>query len=322
MRPSEIRLRNESIRLHKLPMKTARLESRDAYEKQLNKAQKKLLHIQQTYFHEKRRAVLVFEGWDASGKGGAIRRMTELLDPRGFHVWPISAPTASEQGRHYLWRFWQRLPEPGTFAIFDRSWYGRVLVERVEGFAQPRAWKRAYEEINEFERLLTDDGVRVIKIFMHITQEEQINRFRERLTNPYKRWKLTGEDLRNRGKWPDYEQAIEDMFDRTSTEHAPWHVIPANSKWYTRLRVFEIVNAELSYGIKISPPPVNPAVLEAAAEQLGVSHDLLTLEATGDKKKKKDKAVDKARKSPKKSGSGHEPDKKRSLAALSGTDDA
>ncbi|HYD31742.1 MAG TPA: polyphosphate kinase [Azospirillaceae bacterium] len=270
MTRTEIKPLKEKIRLSDLPMKTALMESKDAYEKQLGRLQKELLRIQQTYWHEKRRAVLVFEGWDAGGKGGAIRRMTEPLDPRGFHVWPIGAPTAAEQGRHYLWRFWQRLPEPGTFAIFDRSWYGRVLVERVEGFAAPKDWKRAYDEINEFERLLIDDGVRIIKIFLHISAEEQLNRFRERLTNPYKRWKLTQEDLRNRGRRHDYEKAIEDMFDRTSTEAAPWNVIPANSKWYTRTRVLEAVNAALAKGVKVGPPPVDPALQEAAAELLGI----------------------------------------------------
>ncbi len=270
MARTEIKFDKSRIRLDKLPMKGTALESKAAYEKRLGELQKELLRVQQTYWHERRRTVLVFEGWDAAGKGGAIRRITELLDPRGFHVWPIGAPSASEQGRHYLWRFWQRLPEPGTFAIFDRSWYGRVLVERVQGFAKPSEWKRAYDEINEFERMLTDDGIRVIKLFLHITQEEQLNRFRERLTNPFKRWKLTEEDLRNRARWDDYVEAIEDMFDRTSTQFAPWHAVPANSKWHARLQCLELVDEALRQGVTVSPPPVDPRVLTVAADLLGI----------------------------------------------------
>ncbi len=270
MAPSEITLTKSKIRLAKLGKDGATMEGKAAYEKRLAELQKQLLRIQQTYWHEKRRAILVLEGWDAAGKGGAIRRMTELLDPRGFHVWPIGAPLPSEQGRHYLWRFWQRLPEPGTFAIFDRSWYGRVLVERVEGYAAPGAWKRAFDEINEFERLLVDDGARIVKLFLHISPEEQLERFRERLTNPYKRWKITEEDLRNRGRWDDYVQAAEDMFDKTSTNLAPWHAVAADSKWYARVRCLEVVNEALSRGVEITPPPVNAAVMAAAAELLGI----------------------------------------------------
>jgi AMP-polyphosphate phosphotransferase len=169
MARTEIKPDKSKIRLRKLDQEMERFADKADYEKRLKNLQEEMLHIQQTYWHEKRRAVLVFEGWDAAGKGGAIRRITEQLDPRGFHVWPISAPTAGEQGRHYLYRFWQRLPEPGTFSVFDRSWYGRVLVERVEGFARPKEWKRAYDEINEFERLLIDDGARIVKLFFHIT---------------------------------------------------------------------------------------------------------------------------------------------------------
>nr|WP_156926971.1 polyphosphate kinase [Azospirillum halopraeferens] len=255
-------------------MKSAHLESRAEYDKRLSKLQKDMLRIQQTYWHEKRRAVIVFEGWDAAGKGGCIRRMTEPLDPRGFHVWPISAPTAEEQGKHYLYRFWNKLPAPGTFAVFDRSWYGRVLVERVEGFATKAEWTRAYDEIARFEQMLTDDGVRVVKLFLHITQEEQLNRFRERLTNPYKRWKLTEEDLRNRARWPEYVKAVEQMFDRTSVGTAPWFAVAANSKWYARVHVLELVTRALKEGIDITPPPLNPEVAAIAAEVLGVTLNL------------------------------------------------
>ena len=230
------------------------------YEKHLDRLQNQMLMIQQTYYHERRRALLVFEGWDAAGKGGAIRRLTETLDPRGFHVWPIGAPKPDEQGRHYLYRFWERLPEPGTIAIFDRSWYGRVLVERVEGLIPRPVWKRAFDEINEFERMLVDDGACVVKIFLHIPPEEQLERFAERLSNPYKRWKLTEDDIRNHRRWDDYAEAIEDMFDRTSTKHAPWHVIYGERKWVARVEVLKAVTQALADGIKVTPPPVDPEV--------------------------------------------------------------
>ena len=269
MSRTEIKPATAKIRLEKLSAKRMPGGKSD-YEARLKSLQTQLMRVQQTYWHGGGRAVIVFEGWDAAGKGGTIRRMTELLDPRGVHVWPISAPSPAEQGRHYLWRFWQRLPERGTFAIFDRSWYGRVLVERVEGFAKPPEWRRAYDEINEFERLLVDDGVRIVKLFLHITPEEQLKRFRERLTNPYKRWKITDEDLRNRARWDDYVVAAEDMFDRTSTTLAPWHAIPADSKWHARVRSLEIVTEALSEGVTIAPPPIDPAVEAAAAELLGI----------------------------------------------------
>ncbi|HYG87429.1 MAG TPA: polyphosphate kinase [Azospirillum sp.] len=262
------------IRLSKLDMKAARMADKESYEERLSKLQKELLHVQQTYWHEKRRAILVFEGWDAGGKGGAIRRLTEPLDPRGFHVWPISAPRLDEQGRHYLYRFWKRLPVPGTFAIFDRSWYGRVLVERVEGLATKEQWKRAYGEIRDFEKMLTDDGARIVKLFLHIDKDEQLKRFQERLTNPYKRWKLTEEDLRNRAKWDDYVEAAENMFDETSRENAPWHAVPANSKWFARTEVLAIVTEALSKGVTVAPPPIDKRMVEAAAEVLGVKLEL------------------------------------------------
>lgn len=268
---TEIKPDGRKIRLDRLAMEDAVIGDKADYEHRLGHQQKRLLHIQQAYWHQKLRAVLVFEGWDAAGKGGAIRRLTEPLDPRGIHVWPVGAPTEAEQGRHYLWRFWQRLPERGTIAVFDRSWYGRVLVERVEGLARPEEWRRAYDEINEFERLLTDDGVRIVKLFLHITPDEQLDRFRERLSNPYKRWKLTGEDLRNRTRRDDYVEAIHDMFRHTSTVAAPWHAIPANSKWYARIRCLEAIGDALEAGVDIAPPPIDPVLLEAAAEALGLS---------------------------------------------------
>ena len=273
------------IRLGRLEMNASKLADRSEYDERLAKLQKELLHIQQTYWHEKRRAIIVFEGWDAGGKGGCIRRVTEPLDARGFHVWPISAPTAEEQGKHYLYRFWTRLPAPGTLAIFDRSWYGRVLVERVEGFASKEQWRRAYDEIKQFERMLTDDGVRIVKLFLHITPEEQLDRFRERLTNPYKRWKLTEEDLRNRSRWDEYVAAIEDMFDHTSTPNAPWTAVPANAKWYARLHVLETINRTLREGVTIAPPPIDLDLAKTAAEVLGIRIGAVADLKKGDLKK-------------------------------------
>lgn len=233
------------------------------YEKRLAGLQLRLLQIQQAYLRQKRRGVIVLEGWDTAGKGGLIRRMTVKLDPRQFHVFPIGAPTPDEQGRHYLRRFWLRLPQPGTVSVFDRSWYGRVLVERVEGFASPAEWKRAYGEINEFEAMLIDDGVRLVKLFLHIDRHEQIRRFRERLDVPYKRWKLTPDDIRNHLRWNEYVAAAEDMFARTSKRHAPWHVIPANKKWFARITGLETIVAVLSDGVDLDPPPEDSRVAAA-----------------------------------------------------------
>jgi polyphosphate kinase 2 (PPK2 family) len=214
---------------------------KNTYEKALAEAQLQLLRLQQHYYHGRRRAIILFEGWDAAGKGGAIRRLTEKIDPRGIHVWPIGPPTTDEQSRHYLYRFWEKLPTPGTWAILDRSWYGRVLVERVEKLTPKHAWKRAYGEINELEQMLVDDGVSVVKIFLHISKREQLRRFHERESNPYKRWKITPDDWRNRKRWSDYEEAINDMFRKTSTKIAPWRVIAGERKWFARLAVCQAV---------------------------------------------------------------------------------
>lgn len=246
------------------------VKNRADYEAALTRLQLRMLRIQQAYFHQGRRAVIVFEGWDASGKGGAIRRLTEHLDPRGVKVWPIGPPRPDEQGRHYLFRFWQRLPEPGTLAIFDRSWYGRVLVERVEGLTQKKAWRRAYGEIAEFERLLADDGVRIVKLFLDITKDEQLKRFVQRLKNPHKGWKLTDADLKSRALWPSYVEAAEEMFARTNQSHAPWHVVPANRKWYARSHVLEIVTDALRAGVDVRAPTLDPAVQRETAKRLGL----------------------------------------------------
>jgi AMP-polyphosphate phosphotransferase len=202
--------------------------------------QLQLLKIQQGVWHRKARAILVFEGFDASGKGGCIRQLTEGLDPRGALVYPIGPPTAIEQGTHWLSRFWKRLPAPGTLAIFDRSWYGRLLVERVEKLTPKPAWRRAYREIREFERMLTDDGVEIVKFFLAVSPEEQLRRFRERLENPAKRWKLTMADIQAREHWDDYIEAADDLLRLTRARHAPWHVIPSDDKSRAQRRVLEI----------------------------------------------------------------------------------
>jgi polyphosphate kinase 2 (PPK2 family) len=197
--------------------------------------------------------VIAFEGWDAAGKGGAIKRITEKLDPRGYVVYPISAPHGDDKTRHYLYRFWRRLPERGQIAIFDRSWYGRVLVERVEGFARPAEWRRAYKEINSFERQLADFGAVVLKFWVHITREEQLRRFEERQAIGYKAWKLTDEDWRNRDKWPQYEEAVEEMILRTSTRTAPWTLVEGNDKYWARLKVLDKVVEALSDALRYKP---------------------------------------------------------------------
>lgn len=211
------------------------------YKQQTKEQQLRLLNLQHRLKDRKGNIIVVFEGPDAAGKGGAIKRLTERLDPRLVRVFAIGKPTPDELQSHYLRRFWLRLPRHGQIAIFDRSWYGRVLVERVEGFATEQEWKRAYREINEFERLLTDDGSVIIKIYLHITKDEQLARFERRSKDPYKHWKINDEDWRNRARWDDHVVAAEEMFVRTHTPHAPWYVIPANYKWYARLQVLHIV---------------------------------------------------------------------------------
>ncbi len=239
------------------------------YERRLADLQETLQRIQQAYLGTPQRAVIVLEGWDTAGKGGVVRRLGWALDPRSFKVHSIAAPGEREKSLHYLQRFWERLPQHGQIVAFDRSWYGRVLVERVEGFAAPAEWRRAYEEINEFERMLLADGVRLVKLFLHITSDEQMRRFRNRLTNPLKRWKLSYEDFRNRGRWRDYETAIEDMMEKTSVRRAPWHLIPANDKPYGRLAALRIMVDRLSKGVSLDPRPLDPKVLEAAEMLLG-----------------------------------------------------
>ncbi|MFL5321198.1 MAG: polyphosphate kinase 2 family protein [Myxococcaceae bacterium] len=222
----------------------------DAYEEELESLQKKLFEKQIKLFLQQKRAMFVFEGWDAAGKGGAIKRLTALMDPRGYKVWPIAAPRDAEKRHHYLWRFWQRLPEAGELAVFDRSWYGRVLVERVEGFCREAEWQRAYDEINAFERMLTDDGVVMRKFFIHIDKDTQLKRFKERQKDPIKNYKIGDDDWRNRAKWKQYESAIQDMFDRTHRPDAPWIAVPGDDKRFARLAVLREANKALKDLVK------------------------------------------------------------------------
>ena len=174
-----------------------------------------------------------------------IKRSVEILDPRTIRVYSIVKPTPEEYKHHYMWRFWNKLPQYGDMAIFDRSWYGRVLVERVEGFASKAEWKRAYEEINNFEKLLVDDGTILLKFYLQITKEEQLARFKKREADPYKHWKINAEDWRNREKWDQHNEAAEDMFANTSTKYAPWMLVEANYKWYARLKVIKTIVRKL-----------------------------------------------------------------------------
>lgn len=206
---------------------------------ELEKCQGRLNRLQRKAQARGVSTIMVFEGWDAAGKGGAIRRITGALDARSYQVIPIAAPTDEERAQHYLWRFWRHLSRAGRVTIFDRSWYGRVLVERVEGFATEQEWRRAYSEIGEFEEQLAEHGIVLMKYWVHITQDEQLRRFKAREKARYKRWKLTDEDWRNRSKWPDYERAVNEMVQRTSTRAAPWTIVEGNDKYFARLKVLK-----------------------------------------------------------------------------------
>ncbi|MEM9725308.1 MAG: polyphosphate kinase [Pseudomonadota bacterium] len=245
--------------------------SEKTYNRKLSDLQDRLRLIAQAYQSQARRAVVVMEGWDAAGKGGAIRRIAYAMDPRGLKVWPIGAPRQYFKARHYLTRFWEKLPAEGEVAIFDRSWYGRVLVERVENFATEAEWRRAFDEINAFERMLLDDGARISKFFLHISEQEQLERFRARLDEPAKRWKLTAEDFRNRAKRPDYEVAIDDMLERTSTADAPWRVIAGENKRFARIQLLSALCADLEEGVDLTPPPLSSALLDEAAAAFDLS---------------------------------------------------
>ncbi len=247
----------QSAPAHPLPLPTALAEeyrptvlagvdlsktlTRDEYKDRLDSLQKRLSTLHSELYRRRIPVVLAFEGWDAGGKGGAIKRLTQALDPRGYIVHPVSSPNDLEKSHHYLWRFWQYMPKDGHITIFDRSWYGRVMVERIEGFCKEEEWKRAYKEINEMEANLVHAGAIVLKFWMHIDKNEQEKRFRERQENPAKQWKITDEDWRNRAKWDLYEPAVDEMLLRTSTPEAPWIIVEGNSKYYARIKVLETV---------------------------------------------------------------------------------
>ncbi len=213
----------------------------DEYRKELKRLQNRLSELHNIIYRKKIPVILCYEGWDAAGKGGNIRRVAYPLDPRGFDVHPIASPEPHEKNRQYLWRFWTRLPRTGHICIFDRTWYGRVMVERLEGFCSEKDWKRAYNEINEFERQLTDWGAVVLKFWIHIDQDTQLARFTDRQNTPEKQWKITDEDWRNREKWPEYEVAVDEMLQKTSTKNAPWFIIESNDKRYARIKALKIV---------------------------------------------------------------------------------
>lgn len=218
----------------------------DAYKTELKALQSRLSRLQHRLVEAAQLpVVLVFEGPDAAGKGGAIKRLVGPMDPRGVRVYSIGKPTPLELSRHYLWRFWTKLPARGSITVYDRSWYGRVLVERVEGFATEPEWRRAYREIGEFERLLTDDGALLLKFYLQITKEEQLTRFQRRENDPSKRWKINAEDWRNREKWDVHNRAAEEMLVRTDFPAAPWHLIAGDNKRHARLEVLRTVAAAL-----------------------------------------------------------------------------
>jgi AMP-polyphosphate phosphotransferase len=258
---------------------TVSLEGEE-YSKSLVKYQVALYQLAYQVYMQQRPVILVFEGWDAAGKGGAIRRVTEKIDPRGYVVYPIAAPKGDDATHHYLWRFWNRLPETGQIAIFDRSWYGRVMVERIEGFCSDEEWKRAYREINQFERQLVDFGMIMFKFWIHITPEEQLARFEGRATDRLKSWKLTDEDWRNRDKWHYYQEAVNEMLLKTSTVSAPWTVVEGNSKGYARVKVLQSLVEKLSVELNYDPyAPFTPGPAGKDGKDSGGKK----------KKKKKDK---------------------------------
>lgn len=243
--------------------------SRADYEAELAALQSKLQAIQTAYISQRRRAVIVFEGWDTAGKGGTIKRMLSVLDPRAFKVWPIGPPGPVAAEHHFLYRFWERLPEHGNIAVFDRSWYGRVLVERVEGFASDREWELSYGQINSFESMLITEDYRILKLFLHITPEIQRKRFLQRLKDPARRWKLAPDDFRNRRNWEAYRIAADEMFRRTSTEKAPWVILPFHDKKYGRIAALHYIVEELSDGVDLTPPKLSKQILELSKEEFG-----------------------------------------------------
>ena len=239
------------------------------YKRDLKALQDRLKRIQVAYIVRGGRAVVMFEGWDAAGKGGIIQRLTAKWDPRNYEVWPIAAPSDEEKAHGFLWRFRRRLPRTGNIAVFDRSWYGRVLVERVEGFATPAEWERSYGEINAFEAKLVEGGTTLVKLFIHTSAHTQDKRLRARLTDPWKRWKTGLDDYRNRDKRPQYLAAMHDMFARTDTGIAQWRVIDGNDKKAARIAALRHIVDRLEAGVSMEPPVLDPAVAARAKADLG-----------------------------------------------------
>jgi polyphosphate kinase 2 (PPK2 family) len=260
--------------------------TREEYACNLLRYQLQLRELAYQLYVQKRTLVMVYEGWDAGGKGGNIKRVTEKLDPRGYEVFSIAAPKGEDGTHHYLWRFWRRLkpPDEKQVIIFDRSWYGRVMVERIEGFCTEAEWKRAYREINEFERQLVDFGMIVQKFWIHISPEEQLRRFEARRDTSYKAWKLTEEDWRNRAKWDAYAEAVNDMLLRTSTATAPWTIVEGNDKWFARVKTLrtlvEVLSKELDY------QPVEPSIAGVQSEDTDEAKRARKGKKKGKKKKK------------------------------------
>jgi polyphosphate kinase 2 (PPK2 family) len=260
--------------------------TREEYVPNLIRYQLQLRELAYQLYVQQRTLIMVYEGWDAGGKGGNIKRVTERLDPRGYEVFSIAAPKGEDGTHHYLWRFWRRLrpPDEKQILIFDRTWYGRVMVERIEGFCTEEEWKRAYREINEFERQLADFGMIVTKFWIHISPGEQLRRFQERERTAYKQWKLTDEDWRNREEWDAYEEAVNDMLLRTSTATAPWTIVEGNDKWYARVKALrtlvEVLSKELNY------QPAEPPIKGAESKK---GKDDTASEGKKDKKDKKGK---------------------------------
>ena len=224
--------------------------SDEEYETRLDSLQNRLHDLHYELYRKKIPVIIAYEGWDAAGKGGNIKRVAAALDPRGCEVHPIASPEPHEKARHFLWRFWTRLPKDGHIAIFDRTWYGRVMVERIEGFCSENDWKRAYNEINEFEKSLTDWGAVIIKFWVHIDKDTQLIRFNDRQNNPEKQWKITDEDWRNREKWDIYESSVDEMIRKTSTVFAPWHILESNDKRYARIKALQIIIESIERKLK------------------------------------------------------------------------
>ena len=227
-------------KLRDVPLEGKTLDEEE-YKKELKELQQKLGQLHNRLYRKRVPVIIAYEGWDAAGKGGNIKRLTGALDPRGFEVHPIASPEPHEKARHYLWRFWTRLPKDGHIAIFDRTWYGRVMVERLEGFCSENDWQRAYYEMNEFEQELYNWGAVILKFWVQIDKDTQLARFTERQNTPSKQWKITDEDWRNREKWDLYEQAVDEMLQKTSTTYAPWHILESVDKKYARIKALHIV---------------------------------------------------------------------------------